>query len=251
MPSLLRRVLTIPVIAHFPVRVRSGVAEGARWTFFPWTSYWRGTHEAEVQARIVALKNDWRGLNIWDLGSHYGLFAIGLGRRVGSTGSVAAFEPNLLSFKRLQLHVKRNGLGHVKTFPFAVSDVVGDQRFFLYEGLETTSSHLAHEGETWDESIQTMQVPAVRLDDLVADGRIALPDFVKVDVEGHGHKALAGAANALAKSRPTLMIGMHTQNEIDGILAVLDPLRYRSTPLTGGAPTTLTPGHDYLFEPLA
>ena len=65
---------------------------------------------------------DWTGKNIWDLGSHYGLFAVGLGRRVGPTGSVAAFEPNPLSYQRLVLHVKRNHLDWVKTFPLAVSN---------------------------------------------------------------------------------------------------------------------------------
>jgi len=249
MASLLRRLLSFPAIAHLPVRVRGGIAAGARWTFFPWTSYWRGTHEPEIQARILALKTDWTGLHAWDLGSHYGLFAIGLGRRVGPTGSVAAFEPNPLSYTRLCLHVRRNDLDHVKTFPLAVSESAGTQRFFLYEGLETTSSHLAYEDETWTPSIPSSEVTTVRLDDLVASGQIHAPDFIKVDVEGHGHKALAGAAITLARSRPILMIGLHSDQEIAGILAILAPLRYRISPINPTSPETPTAGHDYLFEP--
>jgi len=250
MPNLLRRALSLPWIAHLPVRVRGGIADGAHWTFFPWSAYWRGTHEPEAQARLLALRSDWTGLHIWDLGSHYGLFAIGLGRRVGPTGSVAAFEPNTLSYARLQLHVRRNRLAHVKTFPCAVSNETGKQRFFLYEGMETTSSHLAYEGETWNETIQTMDIPTRRLDDMVKAGEIDLPDFVKVDVEGHGHKALAGAAEALAQSRPTLLIGFHSEPEITGILAVLTPLRYRISSILTDAPPEPTIGYDYLFEPL-
>jgi len=250
MSRLLRRIFSIPAIARLPVHVRGGIADGARWSLFPWTAYWRGTHEPTVQARIMALKSDWTGLHIWDLGSHYGLFSVGLGLRVGPTGSVAAFEPNPLSYERLCLHVQRNRLNHVKTFPFAVSDTGGTKRFFLYEGLETTSSHLAYEGETWNSSIPTLDINAVRLDDLVTDGRIQPPHFVKVDVEGHGHKALAGAATTLAFSRPILMIGLHSDTEIAGILAVLNPLRYRISPIDPSSPPTPTPGHDYLFEPL-
>ena len=44
-----RRLLSLRIIAEFPVRVRSGVAQGARWTFFPYSAYWRGTHEPEAQ----------------------------------------------------------------------------------------------------------------------------------------------------------------------------------------------------------
>lgn len=250
MASLLRRFLSVPWIAHLPVRVRGGIADGARWSFFPWTAYWRGTHEPEVQATLLALKPDWSGLHVWDLGSHYGLFAVGFGMRVGPTGSVAAFEPNSLSYSRLQLHVRRNHLKNVKTFPCAVSDTAGQKRFFLYEGMETTTSHLAYENETWNETIPTVDVPSVRLDDLVDAGEINAPDFVKVDVEGHGHKALAGAAATLARSRPILLIGFHSPEEIAGILSVLTPLGYRSTPLHAKAPPLPTVGFDYLFEPV-
>ena len=249
MSKLLRRILSLPLIAHLPVRVRSGVAKGAQWSLFPWTAYWRGTHEPAAQARLLSLKTNWTGLHIWDLGSHYGLFAVGLGRWVGPTGSVAAFEPNPLSFSRLQLHVRRNRLEHVQTFPHAVSNVVGQHRFFLYAGMETTSC-LAYEGETWNNTIPTLQVSTVRLDDLVQAGKIKLPDFVKVDVEGHGHNALAGAASSLARSRPRLLIGFHSDAETAGIMAVLTPLRYRCSPILQEAPPEPTPGYDYLFEPI-
>jgi FkbM family methyltransferase len=249
MTALLRRLLSISVIARLPVRVLSGIAKGARWSLFPWSAYWRGTHEPEVQSRLLQ-EGDWTGKHIWDLGSHYGIFTIGLGRLVGPAGSVAAFEPNPLSYERLQLHVRRNRLSWVKTFPFAVSDSMGSQRFFLYEGLETTSSHLAFEGETWNETIPTIQVNSRRLDDMVAAGEIDLPDFIKLDVEGHGHKALAGAKAAIAKSRPKFLIGFHSVPEIEGVLAVLEPLGYRCTPILPSAPATPSTGFDYFFEPL-
>ena len=250
MASLIRRFLSARLISFMPVRVLSGIAAGARWSFFPWTSYWRGTHEPEVQARLLGL-GDWTGKHIWDLGSHYGIFTVGLGLRVGPTGSVAAFEPNPLSYERLCLHVRRNRLDWVKTFPCAVSDASGHQRVFFYEGLESTSTHLAYEGETWDESIPIMQVKTLRLDDLVDAGAISAPDFIKLDVEGHGHKALAGAARAIAQSRPVLLVGLHSESEVSGILAVLTPLRYKSTPIKANAPSSPTPGYDYLFEPLS
>jgi FkbM family methyltransferase len=250
MPDFLRRLLSVPVIARLPVRVRGGIAAGARWSFFPCTSYWRGTHEPAVQARILALHTDWTGLHVWDLGSHYGLYAVGLGRRVGPTGSVAAFEPNPLNCERLRLHVNRNRLARVAVFPCAVSDQSGTQNLILTEGLETTGSHLAYEDEVCNAFTPSVAVSSVRLDDLVTEKRIQLPDFVKVDVEGHAHKALAGAAATLARSRPVLMIGFHSDAEITGVLAVLTPLRYRITPIDPVSPSAPTPGHDYLFEPL-
>jgi hypothetical protein len=131
-----------------------------------------------------------------------------------------------------------------------VSDQSGTQNLILTEGLETTGSHLAYEDEVCNASTPSVAVASVRLDDLVTEKRIQLPDFVKVDVEGHAHKALAGAAATLARSRPVLMIGFHSEAEITGVLAVLTPLRYRITPIDPVSPSAPTPGHDYLFEPL-
>ena len=189
---------------------------------------------------------DWTGKNVWDLGSHYGLYAIGLGRRVGPAGSVAAFEPNPLSFERLQLHMRRNPMDWVKAFPYAVSDIAADQRLFAYAGLESTTTHLAYEGETWDASIPTVSVPTRRLDDLVAAGEIRHPDFVKVDVEGHGHHALAGAAKTLATALPTLVCAFHSDQELRGIRAVLDPLGYSYFPVLPEAPGTPKSGFEYI-----
>ncbi|WP_438481189.1 FkbM family methyltransferase [Oleiharenicola lentus] len=245
----LKRVLQWPPIARLPVRVRSGVAEGARWSFFPWTAYWRGTHEPEVQ-KLLAELWDWKGKHVWDLGSHYGLFAVGLGRRVGAQGSVAAFEPNPLSYSRLQLHIARNHLRWVKAFPLALSNVTESQRFFAYKGLESTSTHLAYEGETWDPSIPTITVTTCRLDDLVAAGKIHAPDFIKLDVEGHGHKALLGAEQTLRAHRPTLLLAIHSHAEREGIKALLDPLRYNYVPVLPDAPPDLQCAFDYLARPL-
>jgi hypothetical protein len=148
MSNSLLTLIANSFIGRFLVRVKSGVAKGARWSLYLWTSYWRGTHEAEEQEQMPRLFENWKGLHVWDLGSHYGIYAVGLGLRIAPTGSVAAFEPNPLSFSRLKLHGARNKLDHVYIFPCAVSDSHGQQRMFYYEGMETTSSHLAYENKT-------------------------------------------------------------------------------------------------------
>jgi hypothetical protein len=95
-----------------------------------------------------------------------------------------------------------------------------------------------------------IDVPLVRLDDLVARGEIRPPDLVKLDVEGHGHLALAGAFETLRRSRPTMLVALHSERETAGIAALVDPLGYRWEAVTPG---TLPPrgGYDYLLRPTA
>ena len=84
---LLRSFLIRTRLCLLPVRVRSGIAEGARWTLYPWSAYWRGAHEPAMQNALVSL-GDIRGWNCWDLGAHFGIYSIGLARRVGPTGTL-------------------------------------------------------------------------------------------------------------------------------------------------------------------
>lgn len=244
----LRRLLARSPLARLPVRVRCGIAAGARWSLFPNSAYWRGTHEPLVQARLAALC-DWRGRSAWDLGAHYGLFAIGLARRVGPSGHVAAFEPLPANFARLRLHALRNDLPWLRLFPFAVSDQPAKLAFVLPHSLESTTGHLPYDGETITPSAPTLQVPAVRLDDLVAAGALEPPHFIKLDVEGHGHRALQGAAETLRRHRPLISAGLHSDHELQGLADLLRPLGYRHEPLTPDLPAALTVGGDYLWIP--
>lgn len=111
------RSLVGSTVGLLPVTIRRGAAQGTRWTLFPWSSYWRGTHEPEVQAAIMSLGGgDISGWNCWDLGAHFGLYSVALALRVGPEGQVAAFEPNPVSFARLERHRRMNGLDRLKTY---------------------------------------------------------------------------------------------------------------------------------------
>jgi FkbM family methyltransferase len=250
--SIVQRCLAVSRLDLLPVRVSRGIAEGARWSLFPWTSYWRGTHEPAVQARLVALW-DWTGKSCWDLGSHFGLFAIGLGRRVGPGGAVAAFEPSPGAYRRLQMHVRRNRLPWVKTFCCAVSDHAAVEPFVDYTASDaSTTGHLLYDTEPCDSTTPMRLVETVRLDDWVEAGRIAAPDFIKLDVEGHGHRACRGAARTIAEHRPVILAGLHSPQEVAGIRELLDPLGYDIRAIDEGpvAAATMT-GRDFVFTPRA
>lgn len=245
--SVLRRT----PLGLWPVRVRGGVAVGARWTLYPWSSYWRGTHEPEVQAALMTLGGgDIRGWTCWDLGAHFGLYSIGLARLVGPVGQVAAFEPNPASFTRLSRHARMNGLPWLKLYAAAVSNHPGSAELYAYGDLSTTTTtHLPYEGEVCTAAAATVSVPLVQLDQLVARGELRLPNFVKLDVEGHGHHALAGMSDSLRVSRPILLVALHSPQEAEGILTLLDPLGYTRREVGVSRSPDALVGRDFIFTP--
>ena len=50
----------------------------------------------------------------------------------------------------------------------------------------------------------------ISLDDWLREGRLAPPDFVKIDVEGAEREVLSGAQEMLKSRRPKLLLSLHS-----------------------------------------
>jgi len=230
--SLASNLITQTPIQYLPVTVQKGLAQGARWTIFPYSAYWRGDTELDVEAAIH-LHGSIRGATCWDLGTHFGIYTVGMAMAVGSEGQVAGFEPDPISFKRCQRHVQMNSLSWVKLFNAAVSESEGSSSLLLSQGVGASTSHFAYEDEQPESTIAKVTVQTVVLDKLVEGGEIRPAQFIKVDVEGHGAKALSGARRTISAHRPTIVMSFHSQWELDGTREILEPLGCRSFTVEG------------------
>jgi FkbM family methyltransferase len=202
-----------------------------------------------VQATVLALGGgDVRGWTCWDLGAHYGLYSVGLARLVGETGQVAAFEPNPASCARLRRHAAMNRVPWLRVFEAAVSDRTGQGEMYTYGDLDTTITHLPYDEEVRQDACRPISVEIVELDRLVEAGSIRPPRFVKIDVEGHGHRALGGMRRTLQAHMPVVMAAFHSQHERDGMAAMLAALGYVQTSI-GPSVDSRFDGTDYLFTP--
>jgi FkbM family methyltransferase len=230
--SALSRWIRKTPFQYIPVIVLKGLAKGARWTAFPESSYWRGTFEPDVQ-KMVERYGCRRGGCCWDLGAHFGVYTVGMAMAVGPEGEVVGFEPDPVSFKRLQLHVKRNSLEWARLYNVAVSDSEGFSEILLYEGAGTTTTHLAYEDEDVSKVPVRLKVPLVMLDALVERKEIRPPQFIKIDVEGHGARALGGAVKTLTTFKPTIVMSFHSAQEVQGTRRLLEPRGYKAISFEG------------------
>ncbi len=229
-------MMKVPRILHFlPVLVLAGPARFSWWTLYPHSSYWRrGGHEPEIAAAIASL-GDVNGRTAWDMGAHFGIHSVGFARQVGPRGQVVAFEPDPVSFKRLQLHLRLNRLKNVIPLLAAASDCTEEQTLVVNQGSGATTSHLPYPGEQLDSASCTLRIHCLRADDLVASGKIRVPDVIKLDVEGHGGEALAGARVAIQARKPVIVASMHSPQEVAAIRTVLEPLGYVCQPASSTA----------------
>jgi FkbM family methyltransferase len=141
-----------------------------------------------------------------------------------------------------------NNLAWLKTYQAAASDVAGEAEFVSDLSHGDTTVHLPYDGEVRTPATPTIRVRVLRLDDLVARGEIRAPDFIKIDVEGHGHHALGGALESIRRTRPVMLMGFHSPQEVAGTESLLRPLGYEFIP-TGSKNPAHRVGADYLLQP--
>jgi len=232
--TIFSKVLRGTPLSYLPVTVRKGPAKGARWTLLPFSHNWRNGGEQDVQSGLK-LAGDLQGRVCWDFGAHFGIHTVGMAMLVGDRGQVASFEPDEVAFRRLQHHVKLNGFSNVRLFQAGVSDHAGRERLIVSEKLGSSCSHFRCEDEPQPKNEQTAVVATVVADDLVATGMIRLPDVIKVDVQGHGAKALAGSLKSIRQKRPIIIFSNHSQWELADTRRLLQPLGYRLRTPEGAA----------------
>ena len=175
------------------------------------------------------------GMIALDVGANVGAYSTLLGRWVGPSGSVFAFEPSPDMFAGLVRHVELNDLSAiVRPIRAAVGQAAATGQFLLAgsigEGRLATPS---------ERSTATITVPVTTIDEFCARERIA-PDFIKIDVEGSELAVLRGARETIRARRGklALFVEMHPSTwpalglSRDDLIDELRSLSLRPEPLT-------------------
>lgn len=151
------------------------------------------------------LERDARHLRAWvppgatviDVGANVGFFTLKFGRWVGPGGRVIALEPEPANHAALVRAVDKAGLApRVDVLRAAAAEGPGE--LLLTLNPDNPADHrLGDSG---------IAVPALRLDDLLAERHWPAVTLVKIDVQGAESRVLAGAAETLRRLRPGVFI---------------------------------------------
>jgi FkbM family methyltransferase len=152
-----------------------------------------------AEDEVTFLQNVLRpGMVAIDIGANIGYLTLAMARAVGRDGRVVAIEADPANYALLCANVWQTCFGWVDPLWAAAARTTGMVKMWL--SAENFGDHRAYPHV---EARQSIEVPAVRLDEVLA--RDARVDVVKVDIQGMDHTALEGMADTLRRNRPTVL----------------------------------------------
>lgn len=211
-----------------------------------------GLYDAEEMRFLLAWLRP--GDTFLDVGANVAPYSL-LSTLVPGVQTVA-FEPGSLARSRARSNIDLNGAGErVRLVPFAVAD--GTYPVRLTADRWATNAVV---DESYDGPVEDVQ--AVSLDEFVAGNPLGRVGLMKIDVEGHELAVLRGAAGALARDRPALIVEL---NDVGGLRRFAEtegyaPVRFlpetrtvdtRSWPAERGGNIVLVPDVELARERLA
>lgn len=177
-----------------------------------------------------------------DIGANIGAITLPLGRYVGVSGHVIAFEPTAWAYDKLQKNLSLNPhlLNRVRTEQIILLEEEKEPPAFVYSSWnlaekEDELTHPQHKGRM----MATDSVQGISLDAYFEKNPQKRIELIKLDVDGYELAVLKGAKKTLLRYKPKIVleIAPHVQEEkrqLEELLAELKAARYRLEHLTSG-----------------
>lgn len=196
-----------------------------------WHVYFFKEYESGYIRFLEKLAQQFTDTVFWDIGANVGHHTLFMAR---SCAKIYAFEPNPVTYEKLQQKITDNKLSNVETFTFGLGNV--NETLSFYVPTVNNSGTASFEDRTgWGHQKITAQV---RIGDEVAEElRLQKLDLVKIDVEGFEKDVFEGLQETMKKFRPMIFFELesNTMKKVgseQGLFSLF-PDNYRFVKITG------------------
>ena len=149
-----------------------------------------------------------------DVGANVGIYTVLAAKVTGCY--VYAIEPESQNYAILNRNIVVNKiLERTTAYAIALSDITGFDKLYLSDFVSGSSCHSY--GEQVDFNLEPVQTGlhqgcyATTIDELVENGSIPCPTYVKIDVDGIEHKIIDGAKKTLGNQNlKSILVELNT-----------------------------------------
>lgn len=167
------------------------------------------------------------GEHLVDIGANVGMYTVWAAVTRGVR--VTAFEPESQNYAVLNRNIHLNDLSKsVTAYCVALSDSIAFDRLHLSYMMYGGSCHnfaetINYQHETFTPAF-SQGCFSTSLDDMIAQGVIDVPDYIKIDVDGIEHKVINGMADTLRHPRlQSVLIEINTH--LDSHAKIIDVMQ--------------------------
>jgi FkbM family methyltransferase len=206
------RIATVPGLGRFVIRDPDDVIQSLLLRGEAWEPYSAAVFEEYVKP----------GMSVVDIGAYNGVHTVRLAKLVGPTGHVYAFEPNPPTIEMLRENVRLNGVqAQTVVYPVGVSDPPEVGYVKLSDNPHNLGgAHMCsaddvrtHSGRLHCQQATQVKVELVRIDDNIRRWLPTPVSFVKIDVEGHEDRVIAGSRTWLRRYHPVIYIELWSDSK--------------------------------------
>ena len=134
----------------------------------------------------------------FDVGANIGIYCLYSAKT--RKNNVYAFEPHMANYTNLLANINENRLLNCQAFPLALGDKTNLTTLGVKNMIEGVSDSNVGEASEYYHGCVEMS-----LDTLVEQGTLPQPDHIKIDVDGHEGKVVAGAIRTISKCKSVLV----------------------------------------------
>lgn len=196
-----------------------------------WHVYFFKEYESGYIRFLQKLAQQFTDTVFWDIGANVGHHTLFMAR---SCAKIYAFEPNPVTYEKLQQKIADNKLANVETFTFGLGNA--NETLSFYVPTLNNSGTASFEDRTdWGHQKITAQVR--KGDEVAEELRLQKLDLIKIDVEGFEKNVFEGLQETMKKFRPMVFFELenNTMKKVgseQGLFSLF-PDDYRFVKITG------------------
>jgi FkbM family methyltransferase len=188
--------------------VRHGLLRGMkRKGGLGWIPEWLMKEEVTAESKFWE-SAPLRGATIYDVGAFHGMLTLWFAQHADQ---VVSYEPVAQNRARLLENISLNGIHNVTVRDVALSADAGAATMRFNPLMPGGSKVILDKDAAQDHGLESAngRVRVTTLDRDIEERGLPAPTFLKIDVEGFELDVLRGAAQTLARGRPSLFIEIH------------------------------------------